>query len=77
MRASIYKENKAMKPFTTSGWSSKQLFAKCLKRLATASIVEFAYASFFMYQLVENTLSVGDDATKWGMMSPSQSDWER
>jgi hypothetical protein len=54
-----------------------KFFVQVPESLATALMVELAYASFFMCQLVKNTLFVGDDATLWGMMSPSQSDWER
>ena len=67
----------ALKPLTTSGLSRKQFFAKYSRRFLTAFIVDSAYASFIMCQLVANTLSVGDDVISWGMMSPSQSDWER
>jgi hypothetical protein len=39
-------------------------------------IVDSANASFFIYHDVANTLFVWDAATVWGMMSPSQSDYE-
>jgi hypothetical protein len=32
---------------------------------------------FHMRRLAENGLSVGSAAILWGMMLPSQSDWER
>jgi hypothetical protein len=55
-------------------FSSMQFLERYLNRLLAASVVESAYASFFMYHSVANTLFEWDDARMWGMMSPSQSD---
>ncbi len=54
-----------MKALTFSGFSRLLFFARCLSRFPVYSMVLSAYAFFFMYQQVANTLSLGD-AVKFG-----------
>jgi len=49
-----------MKALTFSGFSRLEFLSRCRSRLPVYVMVLSAYASFFMYQQVSNTLFVGD-----------------